>query len=134
MNIRYAEHKDADIINTHDEWINREMLIKKIEDKQIYVVYDGDNFVGWLRYGLFWDTTPFMNMLYLLERYRGKGIGKQLVIFWENDMKSKGYKTLLTSSAQNEYAQHFYTKLGYESIGGFVLEKEPFEIMFVKFV
>jgi ribosomal protein S18 acetylase RimI-like enzyme len=134
MLIRNAKHEDVDIINTHDEWVNRDMLIKKIDDNQVYVVYNDNDFVGWLRYGLFWDTTPYMNMLYLLEQYREKGIGKQLVTFWENDMKSKGYKVLLTSTAQDEYAQHFYIKLGYKSIGGFILESDPFEIMFAKHI
>jgi hypothetical protein len=74
MIIRKANKNDVDTINAHDEWVNRETIIKKIDDNQIYVAYDNEEFVGWLRYGLFWDNTPYMNMLYLLEQYRGKGI------------------------------------------------------------
>ena len=40
----------------------------------VLVMLDGDNFAGWLRWGLFWDEHPFMNLLYLLEPYRGKGL------------------------------------------------------------
>jgi len=134
MTIRVANHSDVDIINTHDEWVNRDIIVKKIENNEIFVAYDGDNFVGWLRFGLFWDTTPYMNMLYLLEQYRGQGIGKQLVTFWEAEMKNKSYKALLTSSAQDEYAQHFYVKLGYKAVGSFTLEDDPLEIMFAKFI
>jgi ribosomal protein S18 acetylase RimI-like enzyme len=134
MTIRLANHSDVDTIDTHDEWVNRDTIIKKIADNQIYVAYDGNNFVGWLRYGLFWDTTPYMNMLYLLESYRGKGVGKQLVDFWEEDMKNQGYKVILTSSAQDEYAQHFYVKLGYKAIGSFALDSDPLEIMFAKHI
>ena len=134
MTIRIANQNDVDIINTHDEWVNRDTIIKKIDDNQIYVVYDGDDFVGWLRYGLFWDTTPYMNMLFLLESHREKGIGKRLVTFWENEMKNKGYEVILTSSAQDEHAQHFYVKLGYKAIGSFTLDSDPLEIMFAKFI
>ena len=44
-------------------------------------MYEDDKFVGWLRYNLFWDNTPFMNMLYLLDNERGKRNGSRLVIF-----------------------------------------------------
>jgi hypothetical protein len=47
-------------------------------------------------------------------------------------MKAKGYKILLTSSAQTESAQHFYNRLGYKAIGGFNLLREPYEIIFCK--
>ena len=134
MTIRNATSNDLDIIAANDRWVSREVLLQKIFDNQVYVVYDNNEFAGWLRYGLFWDNTPFMNMLHLPEQYRGKGVGKQLVDFWEREMKSKGYKVLLTSSAQTESAQHFYTKLGYSAIGGFTLAPEPFEIMFAKFL
>jgi ribosomal protein S18 acetylase RimI-like enzyme len=134
MKICLATLNDVDIIDANDEWVNRDTIVKKIEDNQIYIAYDNNDFVGWLRYGLFWDTTPYMNMLYLLEQYRGKGIGRSLVTFWENEMKSKDYEVLLTSSSQNEHAQHFYVKLGYKAIGSFSLVDEPLEIMFAKFI
>jgi ribosomal protein S18 acetylase RimI-like enzyme len=45
-----------------------------------------------MRYGFFWDNTPFMNMIWVDEEYRGKGAGKQVVLFWEDQMKQKGFK------------------------------------------
>ncbi|WP_156945259.1 hypothetical protein [Lacrimispora indolis] len=44
-------------------------------------------------------------------------------------MKSLGYHSVMTSARSDEYSQHFYVKLGYQAIGGFILEKEPFEII-----
>lgn len=73
-----------------------------------------------------------MNMLYLLEGSRKKGYGKQLVGYWEKEMESSGYGIVMTSTQSNEYSQHFYMKLGYQVIGGFILESEPFEIMLSK--
>lgn len=41
------------------------------------IAKDQDNkIIGWLRYSYFWDNIPFMNMLYINENYRNKGIGK----------------------------------------------------------
>ncbi|HID0882721.1 TPA: GNAT family N-acetyltransferase [Clostridium botulinum] len=94
---------------------------------------DQDNkIIGWLRYSYFWDNTPFMNMLYINENYRNKGIGKKLVEFWETEMKSKGYELVMTSTLSNEQAQHFYRKLRYKDAGSLLLDDEPLEITFTK--
>ena len=75
---------------------------------------------------------PFMNMLYVLEGERGKGYGKELVVFWENEMRQKGYDRVLTSTLSNEQAQFFYRKLGYTDSGSLLLPDEPLEIIFLK--
>ncbi len=73
-----------------------------------------------------------MNMLYILKDYRNKGYGKYLVEYWEKEMKSIKFDTVLTSAQSNEYSQHFYIKLGYQVIGGFLLAPDPFEIILTK--
>lgn len=73
-----------------------------------------------------------MNMLYLTEDNRGKGLGKKIVVYWEEQMKMLGYSYVMTSTASNEYAQHFYNKLGYIAVGGFSLGEEPYEIILSK--
>lgn len=134
MQIRAAVPADMEAILAEDRWVSREILCQKIRDRQVYVVVDNDRFVGWLRYGLFWDNVPFMNMLRLTEEYRGKGIGKALVKHWEREMRALGYSVALTSTAQTECAQHFYGKLGYKAIGSFTLAEEPLELLFAKFL
>lgn len=131
MIIRYAEIADYLWLRKFDIHISEDVLKLKIEREEIYVAQDDNELVGWLRYNLFWDSIPFMNMLYFLEEYRGKGLGKKIVYHWENEMKKKGFKKVLTSTLSNEEAQHFYRKMGYKEIGGFILD-EPLEILFHK--
>lgn len=71
-------------------------------------------------------------MLYVIDEYRGRGFGRQIVMFWESEMKQRGYKTLMTSTQADEYAQHFYFRLGYEAVGGFRLGDDPYEVIFSK--
>jgi len=126
--MRYAEHKDLLWLNEHDGHISE----NKIENKEVYIVEKNGIIIGWLRYNLFWDSVPFMNMIYFLEEYRKSGIGKKLIKYWEEEMKQKGYNNVLTSTQSNEDAQHFYRKLGYKEIGGFKYFDDPYEIIFQK--
>ena len=73
-----------------------------------------------------------MNMLYILEDYRGKRYGKVLTLFWEEKMKCLGYELVMTSTLSNEGAQHFYRKLGYTDAGSLLLPQEALEIIFIK--
>ncbi len=130
--IRYANENDIEIISKYDKHISKEELANIIKLKRVIVMYEDDKFVGWLRYNLFWDNTPFMNMLYLLDNERGKGNGSRLVIFWENEMKQKNYEFVLTSTQSNEEAQFFYRKIGYVDSGALLLPNEPLEIILYK--
>ena len=130
--IRYANENDIEIISKYDEHISKEELINIIKLKRVIVMYEDDKFIGWLRYNLFWDNTPFMNMLYLLDNERGKGKGSQLVEFWENEMRERNYEFVLTSTQSNEEAQFFYRKLGYIDNGALLLPNEPLEIILYK--
>lgn len=130
--IRQAQMRDTDTILLHDKHITHAELINSIKLGRVYVVAENDRFCGWLRYNLFWDNTPFMNMLYILDGVRNKGYGRRLVERWENDMKNLGYSWIMTSTQSDESAQHFYMKLGYKVIGGFSPKDEPFELIMAK--
>ncbi|MCD7900180.1 MAG: GNAT family N-acetyltransferase [Bacteroides sp.] len=132
MEIQYAKEYDLEAISGCDEHISKEELLKSILDNRVVVVKDGDKLCGWFRYNLFWDNTPFLNMIFLLDEYRHKGLGYRLMIFWEKEMEKKNYNLLMTSSLSNEDAQHFYRKLGYKDSGCLLLKSEPLEILFTK--
>ena len=132
MNIRFATINDFNILCEHDKHITPHELSLSIGSKHIYIAEENGEFAGWLRYNLFWDNTPFMNMLYILEYYRGKGYGRQLTVHWEKQMKQNGFSVVMTSTVSSEFAQHFYNKLGYKAIGGFTLPKDEYEIIMCK--
>lgn len=119
MKIRRAKMTDFDILRRYNKHIEEAELAAVISLERIYIIEAENSFAGWLRYGLFWDNTPFMNMLYLLEEYRSRGLGSALVSHWERELLARGFSTVMTSTASDEYAQHFYHKLGYRAVGGF---------------
>ena len=130
--IRYAGETDFETVRNYDRHVSEAELQNAIRAKRVLVMYRDDCFVGWLRFNLFWDELPFMNMLYLLEEYRGQGYGGRLVDFWEKEMADSGYKMVLTSTLSNEQAQFFYRKNGYVDCGSLLLPGEPLEIILRK--
>lgn len=132
MKIEFAGEKDHKYILENDRHISKDLIESKIKKNEIYIVRKNNAIIGWLRFSFFWDNTPFLNMIYINEEYRNHNIGKELVLFWENLMKDKGYKMVMTSTLSNENAQHFYRKLQYKDSGSLLLENEPLEIIFTK--
>lgn len=115
--IRIAKETDLEFLLEHDRHISPYRLKHKINDGRIYICLKDNSPIGWLRYGFFWDIIPIMNMLSVLETYRGQGIGTRLVSQWESDMFQSGADMVLTSTQADEEAQHFYRKLGYQDCG-----------------
>lgn len=129
MEIRIATSTDVNIIMSYDKHITKTELLNILNLNRVFIMEDRHKFIGWLRYNLFWDNTPFMNMLYILEEFRGGGFGKEFVEFWKVLMKKLGHEIVITSTSSDEYAQHFYNKLGYSVIGGFAITGDPYELI-----
>lgn len=135
IEIEIAMPSDYEYILDRDKHLLKNLVASKIDGKEIYIIRNQDDGnIGWLRFGYFWDNTPFMNMIWLDEEYRRGGVGKQAALFWEDEMRQQGFRVVMTSTLANEEAQHFYRKLGYKDAGCLLLEHEPLEIIFTKFL
>lgn len=134
--IRYVELDDKKRWYELDQHLPEEIFAEKVRTNQGYVLVEDGVIIGILRYNLFWDNTPFCTMLFIDDGYRGKGYGKQMMEYWEQDMKTKGYGMLMTSTQVDEDAQHFYRKLGYKDAGGFIVDipgfEQPMEMIMIK--
>lgn len=130
--IRYAESRDFNFLHNHDKHIRWQELINSINLKRVILLFNENRLIGWLRYNLFWDNIPFINMLYVFEKYRKKGYGESLVRFWENEMSENMHKLVLVSTLSNESSQNFYRKIGYSDCGSLILPHQPLEIILCK--
>jgi len=136
MEIRYVTTEDKAFWYQLDKHLPDTEFDKKVQDKQGYVITEDNVPIGILRYNLFWDNTPFCNMLYIDGSNQRKGYGKALMEHWEQDMKNQGYGMVMTSTQADEEAQHFYRKIGYKESGGFTIDipgyEQPMELIFIK--
>ena len=73
MEIRLAVSGDFQAIRHYDSHIPSPRLADCIGSGQVYVLKDAGKIIGVLRYSLFWQTIPFLDLLYLDSRCRGQG-------------------------------------------------------------
>lgn len=132
MTIRTATLQDLEVLSRYDRHISPKELENSIRLGRVAVAEENGEFLGWLRWNLFWDNTPFLNMLFLLPPHRGKGHSTAMMTWWEVQMAVQGYDAVMTSTASDEYAQHFYVNLGYTAIGGFIPSGDAYELIFAK--
>lgn len=105
VNIRVAAQTDLPFLREHDSHVAAEELASVVQRGRILIAEDNGNPIGWLRWGLFWDEIPFMNMLTVLSSNRGQGIGRALVTGWEKRMSRAGHSQVLTSTLADESAR-----------------------------
>lgn len=130
--VKYAEISDSEALSKLDKHVSEVELVQIIKRRRLILAEKNGQITGWLRFGMFWDEIPFMNMLFVVEAERGNGIGTALADFWENEMRFAGFSRVLTSTLSNERAQHFYRKRGYRDCGSLILPGEPLEIILLK--
>jgi len=136
VTIRYASVLDKEFWFTLDKHLNEKEFYKIVRDDRGYILLNDNKPIGLLRYNLFWDNIPFCNLIIIDNKNQGQSFGKQLIQYWENDMKSQRYKVVLTSTQVDETAQHFYRKMGYKDCGGLVMDipgyEQPMELFLIK--
>ena len=133
MEIRLADSQDKQKIQSYDSHISPERLAVCVESQWVYVLCDGESVVGVLRYSLFWQSIPFLDLLYIDKNYRDKGYGRQMMTHWEADMKDQQYPYVMLSTQADETAKYFYKNLGYSRIGAFLPPKQSAdELIYLK--
>ena len=130
--IRLATFDDLDFLIKQDRHVRSRTLQALVEAERIIVVEQSACLLGWLRWGLFWDEIPFMNMVFVLELSRSSGLGGALVDAWEDLAREDGHGIVMTSTRSDESAQHFYRRRGYVDSGVLLLPGEPAEVILRK--
>lgn len=124
LRIRYAQPKDFVFLKENDQEANPMELANLVNLERILVAEKGPEILGWLRWNLFGDNTPFMSFMHVVKQAQEKGIDLALINQWESLMKEKRFSTVLTSVEENQMKQDFYQKLGYSDAGFLLLPNQ----------
>ena len=136
IEIRHGIPSDRKFWKSLDGHLSDAEFARKIRDGQAVVALEDGDPAGLMRFGLFWDSVPFCNLLYIREDRRGRGIGGAIMGFWEDEMRGQGYDFVLVSTQSDEEAQHFWRALGYKDAGSFDIDipgyEQPPELIMLK--
>ena len=133
MMIRTAVPADLDGIRNYDRHIPASRLEDCIRRGLVDVLEDEGTILGVLRWNLFWQSLPFLDLIFLDDAIRGRGFGSEMMAHWERNMASLGYEDVLLSTQSDETSKFFYEKLGYRLCGSFLPpEQDVEELMYRK--
>ena len=133
LQIRPAVAKDKEQILKYDRHIHHNKVSACIDNGLVFVLCDDDKILGILRYNLFWQSIPFLDLIYIGEACRGQGWGTKMMTYWEEAMMGMGYPYVMLSTQEDETAKLFYEKIGYHRIGAFLPpDQEADELMYLK--
>ena len=120
MTIRTAVPADLDGIRNYDRHIPASRLEDCIRRRQVVVLEDNGKILGVLRWNLFWQSLPFLDLIFLDDALRGQGWGTEMMALWEINMAEQGFRHVLLSTQEDETSKFFYEKLGYHLCGDFL--------------
>ncbi len=86
---------------------------------RIWLIQQGQNIVGYVFLSFYFSLefggrTAFIDELFILSRYRGQGLGSQVIHLVEQKCRDWNFKAIhLESERSNEGATKLYLKLGF---------------------
>lgn len=131
--IRTAVETDLMNLLKYDRHIAPHRLKTVISEGRAFVAEADGNIRGVLRCSLFWESIPFLDLIYIDPTCQKQGLGRAMMKFWEVKMKQNGFRFCLTSTQEDETAKFFYEALGYTKTGAFFPpEQEAAELIYQK--
>ena len=127
MNLKHMQMSDKDFVMNIDSHVNDLQYKNRVDTKTGYIIWTDNIRAGLMHYSVLWDSLPFLNLIFVKETHRNKGIASKAMKLWEEDMKEQGYKMVLVSTQVDEDAQHLYRKLGYIECGALLMNGTPLE-------
>lgn len=103
---------------TSDGYVETESIRRKIDGGEVFVAeVDGER-AGYLRVEFLWSIQPYVALIRVLERYRGKGLSRSLLEYLETDLRREGHEVLFSSSqVDGAEPQSWHRHMGFEECG-----------------
>lgn len=135
VTIRFGNLADEDDVTHGDSHVPPRILKWKLRHQEIVVAKYGEDHVGYLRLEHLWSKYPYIGLIVVHPDCRKSGIGKGMLTFLEQDLRTKGHPALYSSSQVNESApQEWHRRMGFQECGMIngINEGSIGEVFFVK--
>lgn len=134
MKVRYGAEEDFSLVQKIDDSIIMPEFKKWVNNRQVLLIYENDNFAGWLQYSFFLERIPMINYFSLFEEFRGIGDGTLSLLIWERQMMERMYdKFMVAINKNDENAIRFFEEKGYKQIGDVNIPNEEEKSIYFKF-
>ncbi len=105
-----------------DPWLSMQYRIEALEFYLLRAdpalnrrsVMVSENLAGVLSFRYPWLFGPFIELMALFDGFRGRGVGGRIIEWVCLQYKDRATNVWVTVSTQNEGAQRFYNKMGFE--------------------
>ena len=115
--VRQAEQPDLDFVS-QDGYLPGEVVSRKIEQGEVFLVCVENTPVGYLRLGFLWGEIPLIELIKVEKANRKRGYSRQLLAFVEKHLRGEGYQVLYSSSQVNETEpQAWHRHMGFTECG-----------------
>jgi ribosomal protein S18 acetylase RimI-like enzyme len=120
---------DAALLSSHfaacDPWLKlgisasclKNYLLREDANLYRYRVQVDEQLAGIICLRYPWLRGPYIELLGLIECYRGQGVGTQLLHWLESEARQHSKNIWLVSSSFNHTALQFYQRQGFQKIG-----------------
>jgi GNAT superfamily N-acetyltransferase len=97
-----------------DRWPSEAAWRERIGAGGVVVIRHGPRIVGLARFCVLWTTVPFLEMIWIEQAFRGKGLSRRLLTGVTDRLRGRGYAALLSSSQDDEpEAQAWHRCMGF---------------------
>jgi len=117
IKVRFADKEDL-LFTSQDKYIAEEIVLRKIDQKEVIIAEIGGHSAGYIRLDYLWSIVPYISLIKVVLSLRNQGVGKALLIFVRDYLFQEGHEWLYSSSQADESEpQAWHRHMGFVDCG-----------------
>lgn len=116
--VRFAGPELLEWCVVSDSLVTEQIIRHKIVNDEIIIAELDGQPIGYLRLEYMWSIVPFIGLIFVIESYRKEGIGKMILAYLEDHLRSRGFDAYYSSSQADEPGpQAWHRSAGFQEAG-----------------
>lgn len=117
ISVRRAETCDMEFVG-QDGYLSPDLLEQKVERGEVFLAEVEGAAAGYLRLEFLWSIQPYIALIRVVDPYRRRGVGRAMLSYVQNILRSAGHSSLLSSSQVDEpEPQAWHRHMGFTECG-----------------
>ncbi len=116
--VRFAGPEVLEWCVVSDDYVTEQVIRHKIVNDEIIIAELDGQPIGYLRLEYLWSNIPYIGVIWVIKAYRKEGIGRKILAYLEDYLRSRGHDALYSSSQANEPGpQDWHRSVGFIESG-----------------